>query len=233
MADLVVVSIGIRPEMMLARSMGLVRDRGIIVDDGMRTSLPGVLAVGECAQHRGIVYGLVAPIHDQARVAAKSAKTLDCGTDAFYLGSVPSAKLKVAGIDLVCACEAVGDYQAVVTDAATGVYRKLSVRDGRIVGTVLLGDTRGAGSLVAAVRSGDPDRRSAAGARRRLARRAHRPSRPAQICDCNGVCKATLIQAVTAGGGLRDAARGHGRLRRAGTWAAGPAGLRSSRSSRP
>ncbi|HEX8156894.1 MAG TPA: FAD-dependent oxidoreductase, partial [Solirubrobacteraceae bacterium] len=139
-ADLVVVSIGIRPETTLARSMGLVCDRGIIVDDGMRTSVPGVLAVGECAQHRGIVYGLVAPIHDQARVAAATLT----GADAFYLGSVPSAKLKVAGIDLVCAGEAVGDYQAVVTDAATGVYRKLSVRDGRIVGTVLLGDTRGA-----------------------------------------------------------------------------------------
>ena len=69
-ADLVVVSIGIRPETELARSMGIVCDRGIVVDDAMRTSLPGVLAVGECAQHRGIVYGLVAPIYDQARVAA-------------------------------------------------------------------------------------------------------------------------------------------------------------------
>ncbi|MGH2898952.1 MAG: NAD(P)/FAD-dependent oxidoreductase, partial [Solirubrobacteraceae bacterium] len=103
-ADLVVVSIGIRPETELARTMGIVCDRGIIVDDAMRTSLPGVLAVGECAQHRGVVYGLVAPIHDQARVAARTL-TATSGADdapgALYLGSVPSAKLKVAGIDLV------------------------------------------------------------------------------------------------------------------------------------
>ncbi|MEA2189727.1 MAG: nitrite reductase large subunit [Solirubrobacteraceae bacterium] len=195
-ADLVVVSIGIRPETTLARSIGLVCDRGIIVDDGMRTSMPGVLAVGECAQHRGIVYGLVAPIHDQARVAAATLT----GSDAFYLGSVPSAKLKVAGIDLVCAGEAVGDYQAVVTDAATGVYRKLSVRDGRIVGTVLLGDTRGSESLVAAVRSGDLiDNPLQALADASLAGPADLPD-TAQICDCNGVCKGTLIEAVTEGG---------------------------------
>ncbi|MDP8967727.1 MAG: FAD-dependent oxidoreductase, partial [Actinomycetota bacterium] len=127
-ADLVVVSIGIRPEAELARSIGLVCDRGIIVDDAMRTSLPGVLAVGECAQHRGIVYGLVAPIYDQARVAAHTLTTeAAAGADAsaLYLGSVPSAKLKVAGIDLVCAGEFGGDLEAVVSDAATGMYRKL------------------------------------------------------------------------------------------------------------
>jgi nitrite reductase (NADH) large subunit len=195
-ADLVVVSIGIRPETTLARSMGLVCDRGIIVDDAMRTSAPGVLAVGECAQHRGLVYGLVAPIHDQARVAAATLT----GSDAFYLGSVPSAKLKVAGIDLVCAGDAVGDYQAVVTDAATGIYRKLSVRDGRIVGTVLLGDTRGAESLVAAVRSGDLiDNPLQALADASLAGPVDLPD-SAQICDCNGVCKGALVDAVTVGG---------------------------------
>ena len=195
-ADLVVVSIGIRPETALARAIGLVCDRGIIVDDSMNTSAPNVLAVGECAQHRGLVYGLVAPIHDQARVAAQTLT----GTDAFYLGSVPSAKLKVAGIDLVCAGEAVGDYQAVVTDAATGVYRKLSVRDGRVVGTVLLGDTRGAESLVAAVRAGDlVDDPLQALADASLAGPTDLPD-SAQICDCNGICKGALIEAVTVGG---------------------------------
>ncbi|MGI9100174.1 MAG: nitrite reductase large subunit NirB [Solirubrobacteraceae bacterium] len=195
-ADLVVVSIGIRPETTLARSMGVVCDRGIIVDDAMRTSIPGVLAVGECAQHRGLVYGLVAPIHDQARVAAATLVSVD----AAYLGSVPSAKLKVAGIDLVCAGEAVGEYEAVVTDAATGVYRKLTVRDGRVVGTVLLGDTRGAESLVAAVRAGDlVDNPLQALADASLAGPADLPD-TAQICDCNGVCKGALVEAVTEGG---------------------------------
>jgi len=195
-ADLVVVSIGIRPETTLARSMGIVCDRGIIVDDAMRTSLQGVVAVGECAQHRGIVYGLVAPIHDQARVAAQTLLS----QDAAYAGSVMSAKLKVAGIDLVCAGEAAGDYEAVVTDAATGVYRKLTVRDGRIVGTVLLGDTRGSEALVAAVRAGDlVDDPLQALADASLAGPADLPD-SAQVCDCNGVCKGALVEAVTVGG---------------------------------
>jgi nitrite reductase (NADH) large subunit len=203
-ADLVVVSIGIRPEADLARSMGILCDRGIIVDDAMRTSLPGVLAVGECAQHRGIVYGLVAPIYDQARVAAQTlvSEAGGAGADlsALYLGSVPSAKLKVAGIDLVCAGESGGDMEAVVTDAATGVYRKLSVRDGRVIGTVLLGDTRGSEALVAAVRAGEPvDDPLQALADASLAGPADLPD-TAQICDCNGVCKGDLIAAVSEGG---------------------------------
>ncbi len=195
-ADLVVVSIGIRPESELARSMNIVCDRGIIVDDAMRTSVPGVLAVGECAQHRGIVYGLVAPIHDQARVAAATL----LGRDAAYLGSVMSAKLKVAGIDLVCAGEATGDHEAVVTDAASGVYRKLTVRDGRISGAVLLGDTRGSEALVAAVRAGEPvDDLLVMLSDASLAGPADLPD-TAQICDCNGVCKGALVEAVTVGG---------------------------------
>ena len=205
-ADLVVVSIGIRPEATLAREMGIVCDRGIIVDDAMRTSVDGVLAVGECAQHRGIVYGLVAPIYDQARVAAQTlvsdAAVGGSATDlnALYLGSVPSAKLKVAGIDLVCAGESGGDLEAVVTDAATGVYRKLSVRDGRVIGTVLLGDTRGSEALVAAVRAGEPvDDPLRALAEASLSGPADLPD-TAQICDCNGVCKGALIEAVTVGG---------------------------------
>jgi nitrite reductase (NADH) large subunit len=195
-ADLVVVSIGIRPEATLAREMGIVCDRGIIVDDAMRTSSPGVLAVGECAQHRGLVYGLVAPIHDQARVAAATLLS----QDAAYHGSVMSAKLKVAGIDLVCAGEAVGDHEAVVTDASSGVYRKLTVRDGRIIGAVLLGDTRGSEALVAAVRAGDAvDDPLKALSDASLAGPADLPD-VAQICDCNGVCKGALVEAVTEGG---------------------------------
>ncbi|MBA3327934.1 MAG: NAD(P)/FAD-dependent oxidoreductase, partial [Solirubrobacterales bacterium] len=195
-ADLVVVSIGIRPETTLAREMGAGCERGIVVDDGMRTSLPGVLAVGECAQHRGIVHGLVAPIYDQARVAAATL----AGEDAAYVGSVPSAKLKVAGIDLVSAGEASGEREAVVADAAAGVYRKLSVRDGRVVGTVLLGDTRGAEALMAAVRSGEPvDDPLQALADASAVGPADLPD-TAQICDCNGVCKGALVAAVSDGG---------------------------------
>lgn len=195
-ADLVVVSVGIRAELTLARAMGIECERGIVVDDGMRTTTPGVWAVGECAQHRGMVYGLVAPIHDQARVAAATLT----GGDAAYLGSVPSAKLKVAGIDLVCAGEATGDHEAVVTDGAAGVYRKLSTRNGRVVGAILLGNTRGSEALVAAVRAGEPiDDPLQALADASLAGPADLPD-TAQICDCNGVCKGDLIAAVTEGG---------------------------------
>ena len=196
LADLVVVSVGIRPEASLARSMGVECERGIVVDDAMRTSLPGVWAVGECAQHRGLVYGLVAPIHDQARVAAATLTA----NDAAYLGSVPSAKLKVAGIDLVCAGEATGDHEAVVTDGAAGIYRKLATRNGRVVGAILLGDTRGSEALVAAVRAGEPvDDPLQALADASLAGPADLPD-TAQICDCNGVCKGDLVAAVSEGG---------------------------------
>src|SRR5947209_9558333 len=96
-ADLVVISIGIRPQVALARATGLEVERGIVVDDRMVTSHERVLAVGECAQHRGVVHGIVAPIHEQATVAAATLT----GADAAYEGSVPSAKLKVMGVDLV------------------------------------------------------------------------------------------------------------------------------------
>jgi nitrite reductase (NADH) large subunit len=195
-ADLVVVSVGIRPEISLARGMGVACERGIVVDDAMRTSVPGVWALGECAQHRGLVYGLVAPIYDQARVAAATLS----GADAAYLGSVASAKLKVAGIDLVCAGEAIGEHEAVVTDAAAGIYRKLATRNGRVVGAILLGDTRGSEALVAAVRAGEPiDDPLQALADASLAGPADLPD-TAQICDCNGVCKGALIDAVSEGG---------------------------------
>src|SRR3954454_24130854 len=96
-ADLVVISIGIRPQVELARGAGLEVGRGVVVDDRMVTSHERVLAVGECAQHRGVVHGIVAPIHEQAAVAAATLT----GQAAANEGSVPSAKLKVMGVDLV------------------------------------------------------------------------------------------------------------------------------------
>ena len=113
---------------------------------------------------------------------------------------MPSAKLKVAGIDLVCAGEATGDHEAVVTDGAAGIYRKLATRNGRVVGAILLGDTRGSEALVAAVRAGEPiDDPLQALADASLAGPADLPD-TAQICDCNGVCKGDLVAAVTEGG---------------------------------
>jgi nitrite reductase (NADH) large subunit len=193
-ADLVVVSIGIAPETTLARAAGADVGRGIVVDDALRTSLPGVLAVGECAEHRGVVHGLVAPILEQARVAAATA--LDRG--GAYEGSVPSAKLKVAGIDLVAIGAADGDAQAVTT--ADGVYRKLVVRDGAAAGAILLGDVRGAEALMSLVRRAeaidDPLGALAAAAQAGPADMAD----DVQVCNCNGVCKGDIVAAVTDSG---------------------------------
>jgi nitrite reductase (NADH) large subunit len=195
-ADLVVVSIGIRPQLTLARDMELDCNRGIVVDDALRTSAPGVWAVGECAEHRGTVYGLVAPILEQARAAAASM----LGDEAAYAGSVMSAKLKVAGIDLVSIGEPAGAAEAVAADAAAGVYRKLVVRDGRAAGAVLLGDVRGSEALLAAVQAAaevtDPLARLAEAA---AAGPADLPD-DAQVCNCNGVCKGDLVAAVEQDG---------------------------------
>jgi nitrite reductase (NADH) large subunit len=196
-ADLVVVSIGIRPEAALARAAGLRCERGIVVDDHMGTSAPDVVAVGECAEHRGVVYGLVAPIHEQARVAAA---TLLGRSGAPYRGSVPSAKLKVAGIDLVAIGAAQGDSEAISVDAAAGIYRKLVVRDGVAAGAVLLGDIRGSEALLAeiAVAEPVPDPLSRLAAAAALGPEDLPDT--AQICNCNTVSKGELVAAVTEGG---------------------------------
>jgi nitrite reductase (NADH) large subunit len=195
-ADLVVISIGIAPETALARATGAEVRRGIVVDDRMRTTIPRVLAVGECAEHRGIVHGLVAPILEQARAAA--ATILD--REGAYSGSIPSTKLKVAGIDLVTIGDADGETQAVVADASTGVYRKLVVRDGVAAGAILLGDVRGAESLLSLVRRGealgDPLVALAAAAE---AGPAELPD-DVQVCNCNGVCKGDIVAAVSESG---------------------------------
>jgi nitrite reductase (NADH) large subunit len=196
-ADLVVVSIGIAPETTLARAAGADVRRGILVDDQLCTSLPGVLAVGECAEHRGVVHGLVAPILDQARVAAA---TLAGDGAAGYAGSIPATKLKVAGIDLYAVGAAEGDAEAITADAAAGVYRKLVLRDGAAVGAILLGDLRGSEALAALVRRGAavPDPLDALVDS--LEAGPAEMADDAQVCDCNGVCKGQIVDAVTEAG---------------------------------
>jgi nitrite reductase (NADH) large subunit len=194
-ADTVVISVGIRPQVGLARAAGLRTERGIVVDDAMVTSDPRVLAVGECAQHRGVVHGIVAPIHEQAKVAADTI----CGIDNAYPGSVPTAKLKVMGVDLVTAGAPDGARAVVVADDAS--YRKLVVDpDGRTVGTILLGDTRGSELLMDAVRTGreagDP---LALLAEASQATAADLPD-GARVCNCHGVCKGEIVDAIRSRG---------------------------------
>jgi nitrite reductase (NADH) large subunit len=140
-ADLVVMAIGIRPNTLLAEAAGLECARGIVVDDTLQTSDAHIYAVGECASHRGCCYGLVAPLVEQAAVLAE--QLAGRGT-LRYTGSVLSTKLKVTGIEVFSA----GDFQTdpgadelVLADPEAGIYRKLVLREGRLVGACLYGDT--------------------------------------------------------------------------------------------
>ena len=140
-ADLVVMAAGIRPNYALAEASGIYCNRGIVVNDTMQTYDPKVYAVGECVSHRGIAYGLVAPLFEQAKVAANHLAGYGIGR---YTGSVTSTKLKVTGIDLFSA----GDYmggkdteEIVLNDPHGGVYKKLVIKDNRLVGGVMYGDT--------------------------------------------------------------------------------------------
>ncbi|MDO9453326.1 MAG: FAD-dependent oxidoreductase [Stagnimonas sp.] len=144
-ADLVVMAAGIIPNAALAKASGLECERGIVVDDALRSSDPSIYAVGECAQHRKICYGLVAPLWDQAIVCAEH---LAAVSTAAYEGSVVSTKLKVTGIDLFSAGNfqgGEGSEELVFRDPKRGIYKKLVVRDGRLDGAVLVGDTRDGG----------------------------------------------------------------------------------------
>jgi nitrite reductase (NADH) large subunit len=197
-ADLVVVSIGIRPRVELARAAGLEVTRGIVVDDRLATSHERVVAVGECAEHRGVVHGIVAPIHEQAAVAAE---TLLGAREAEYTGSIPTAKLKVMGIDLVTAGAAEGARAVVAADAAAGTYRKVILdADGRAAGAVLLGDTRGHELLTDVVKRGEAVEDPLALLVEASAATAADLPDAAQVCNCNGVCKGEILDAVRVDG---------------------------------
>ncbi len=147
-ADLVVMAVGIRPNVELAKTAGLYCGRGIVVNDTMQTYDPRIYAVGECVAHRGVAYGLVAPLYEMANVCATHLAGFGIGR---YQGSIPSTKLKVTGIDVFSAGEFM-DGEArepiVLHDPEAGIYRKVTVKEDRIVGVVLYGDTEGAAWLL-------------------------------------------------------------------------------------
>ncbi len=140
-ADLVVMAVGIRPNAALAQAAGLTVQRGIVVDDSMRTSDPGIFALGECAECAGQVYGLVAPLYEMANVVAAH---LIGPTPARFQPSAVATKLKVTGINLFSAGDfsvGPGRQDAVLTDPASGVYRRVVLEDNRVAGCVFYGDT--------------------------------------------------------------------------------------------
>ena len=157
-AELLVVAIGIVPEISLAQAAGLDCERGIRVDDSLTTSDSRIHALGECIQHRGSTFGLVAPIHEQARVLARR---LAGDASALYQGTATCARLKVTGVEVFSAGEikpAAGDDTVVYRDLAAGDYRRLVLRQGRLVGVVLCGDGDAANWYFDLIQSGQrPD----------------------------------------------------------------------------
>lgn len=153
-ADLVVMSVGVRPSVALAQGAGLETGRGIKVDDRMTTSDPRIFALGECAEHRGMVYGLVEPAYEHAETLARHL----AGHPAEYRGTALSTSLKVSGLPVFSAgvVDTPDDVEAVVlSDPGTGLYRKLLVREGKLIGAVFVGDIAEQGACKGLIRSGD------------------------------------------------------------------------------
>ncbi|WP_186419265.1 FAD-dependent oxidoreductase [Bosea sp. CS1GBMeth4] len=151
-ADLVVIAIGVRPNIGLAGAAGLATNRGVVVDDRLASGDPSIFAIGECAEHRGQVYGLVEPAYEQARVLAAGL----AGSDARYTGSLLATNLKVSGVGVFSAGEfeaGAGAQTVVLRDASGGIYRKFVLREGRLAGCVLVGDTSGALFYLGLIRS--------------------------------------------------------------------------------
>jgi NAD(P)H-nitrite reductase large subunit len=211
--DMVVISAGIRPNVDLAVRAGLEVDRGIVVGDDLACPKePDVSAIGECAQHRGRLYGLVAPLWEQAQVLAD--RLTGRHADAVYRGSRLSTKLKVAGVDVAVMGDrdpAEDDDEVVsYVDAKRGIYKKLIVRNDRLAGAIVVGDALVVPSLLRAFAESKPLTEN----RSELlfsAPAAARPASPelipdsAQICDCNAVSKARIIEAVLSGARTVDA----------------------------
>ncbi|PUE37616.1 nitrite reductase large subunit NirB [Limnohabitans sp. Hippo4] len=215
-AQLVVMAVGIRPNTALAESMRLHCDRGIVVSDTLQTITdPRIYAVGECASHRGIAYGLVAPLFEQGKVLATHLAQMGIGR---YTGSLTSTKLKVTGIDLFSAGDFMGNNGAatpgladdteeiILSDPHEGVYKKLVIRNDQLVGACLFGDTVDGSWYFKLLREG----RSVADIRDRLmfgesnigdvgheghSKAASMPDE-AEVCGCNGVSKGSICKAI-------------------------------------
>ncbi len=208
-ADLVVMAVGIRPNTALAESAGLHCHRGIVVNDTMQTFDPRIYAVGECVNHRGTAYGLVAPLFEMAKVCANHLGNFGIGR---YQGSVTSTKLKVTGIDLFSAGEFMGGEgteEIVLSDPIGGVYKKLVIKDDKLVGACLYGDTVDGSWYFRLLREG----KNIAEIRDTLMFGEANLSRPgdvghegfsqaakmpddAEVCGCNGVCKGAIVKAI-------------------------------------
>ena len=198
-ADLVVIAAGIQPEVDLAATAGLEIGRGIVVDDELRTSVPGIRAVGECAEHRGRTYGLWSPLLEQTRALGASL----ADRPAAFLGSTPATTLKVAGIDLFCCGRARrddGDDELLSLDTRRGHYRRLLIgADGRLAGAILLGDLNDAQQLRTLLTSREPlptELLDGFAARAQPSSALGQVDASINICSCQGVTRGQIIHAI-------------------------------------
>ncbi len=205
-AQLVVMAVGIRPNTELAQAAGLHCNRGIVVNDTMQTFDPRVYAVGECVSHRGIAYGLVAPLFEMAKVCANHLAHYGIGR---YGGSLLSTKLKVTGVDLFSAGDFTGGdgtEDIVLADPGAGIYKRLVIKDDKLIGAVMYGDTVDGSWYFKLLREG----KSVAQIRDKLMfgesnlgdaghlgeNRAAAMAPEAEVCGCNGVCKGAIVKAI-------------------------------------
>ena len=206
-ADLLVMAVGIKPNFELGQSAGLHCERGIVVNDTMQTFDPNIYSVGECVQHRGATYGLVAPLFEQAKVAANHLAELGY---ARYEGTMTSTMLKVTGIDLFSAGDFHGDDETdelLFHDIANGTYKKLVLRDNIIVGVCLYGDTID-GTWYFQMMKDETNisdfRQTILFGQAHLGDAGHGDETrvatmpdSTEICGCNGVCKGDVVSAIT------------------------------------
>ena len=205
--NLLVMAVGIRPNASLGKAAGLETNRGVVVDDQMRTSHPDVFAVGECAEHRGVAYGLVAPIWDMCRTLGAA---ISGDGEAAYAGSVLSTRLKVSGVDVFSAGQfggGEGCEDVVYRDAGRGVYKRLVLKEGKLAGAVMFGDAGDGGWYFDLMKSGadiaDLRETLIFGQAITESLRGLNPSSAvaamadtAEICGCNGVCKGQITSAI-------------------------------------
>ena len=206
--DLLVMAVGIRPNTGLGAEAGLAVGKGIHVDDQMVTSVEDVLAVGECVEHDGAIFGLVAPLYDQAKVAAQTL----LGQEAKFVQKSLSTKLKVTGCDLFSAgdfADGEGREDIVFRDPSRGVYKRLVIEGDKLVGAVMYGDTADSNWFFGLIKDETPidemretlifgPAYQGGAAVDPLSAVAALPL-DAEICGCNGICKGTIVDAIAGG----------------------------------
>ncbi|MGG4482949.1 nitrite reductase large subunit NirB [Paenibacillus illinoisensis] len=203
-ADFVVMAVGIKPNTIVARESGMEVNRGIIVDDYMQTSLEGVYSVGECTEHRGVCYGLVAPLFEQGMILAKHI----CGIEtAPYEGSVVSTKLKISGVDVFSTGEFLDSPDHTVIshkDDWKRTYKKILLRDNIMVGAVLFGDVTDSAELQKLIKQKTEMTDELYASLMGTGCGGHKKAASVEtmaedeiVCGCNGVTKGTIVDAIT------------------------------------